>query len=160
MEAWHDFFIASAGAAAALMGLLFVGLSINLEKIITIPGLADRSLIALLLLFVILLQTLLLLVPHESARFTGISILVIFLFAWPFILFKDILVIKKTDKAFKNNYIFKMALNQIALLPYFAAGFMLLNRNVDGYYFLVVSIFFSFLKVSLDAWVLLVEINR
>ncbi|HEY2347711.1 MAG TPA: hypothetical protein VGH64_01785 [Puia sp.] len=160
MEAWHDFFVASAGAAAALMGLLFVGLSINLEKIITIAGLADRSLIALVLLFVILIQTLLLLVPHESTGFAGIAILVIGLFAWFFIIMKDIMVVKKTEKEYMNNYLFKMTLNQIALLPYFAAGIPLLNGNISGLYFLAVSIIFSFLKVSLDAWVLLVEINR
>lgn len=31
--AWHDFYLAAAGASAALLGLLFVGVSINLSTI-------------------------------------------------------------------------------------------------------------------------------
>ncbi len=33
MSDWHDFFLATAGAAAVLAGLVFVGVSINLEMI-------------------------------------------------------------------------------------------------------------------------------
>jgi hypothetical protein len=42
---WHDFFLAQAGAAGVLTGLVFVGVSINLEKILSDPtsGLAGRA---------------------------------------------------------------------------------------------------------------------
>jgi len=33
LATWHDFFLAAAGATAALLGLLFVGVSINLSAI-------------------------------------------------------------------------------------------------------------------------------
>jgi hypothetical protein len=33
-EQWHDMFVAMAGAAAALTGLLFVAVSVNLEQVL------------------------------------------------------------------------------------------------------------------------------
>jgi hypothetical protein len=38
MGDWHDFLLALAGAAGVLTGLVFVGVSINLEKIMSQPG--------------------------------------------------------------------------------------------------------------------------
>lgn len=35
---WHDLFVAMAGAAAALAGLIFVAVSINLEQILKYRG--------------------------------------------------------------------------------------------------------------------------
>jgi hypothetical protein len=57
MADWHDFFLAAAGAVAVLAGLVFVGVSINLEMIMTTPssGLVGRALDALVLLMAVLI---------------------------------------------------------------------------------------------------------
>lgn len=50
LESWHDFFLASAGAAAALTGLLFVGVSLHIRYIVSEPtyrGMARGSLVGL-----------------------------------------------------------------------------------------------------------------
>ena len=63
MNEWHDFFLAQAGAAGVLTGLVFVGVSINLQKIVSDPssGLAGRAAEALILLVAVLTASVLLL---------------------------------------------------------------------------------------------------
>ena len=54
--AWHDFFVAAVGASAALLGLLFVTVSINLEHILKyrhLPGRAAATLGILLTVLVV-----------------------------------------------------------------------------------------------------------
>ena len=39
MEGWGEFYVGEVGAAAALAGLLFVAISINIEKILAVATL-------------------------------------------------------------------------------------------------------------------------
>jgi hypothetical protein len=160
MKDWHDFFIATAGASAALTGLIFVGVSINLSRILAIPTLPGRALISMMLLLAILILSLLMLVPSESTETTGIEILLVGLTSWLSLLKIDFGILINKEKQYKKVYLFNMILNQIAVLPYVVSGLYLLNGNDSGYYWLVISVISSFLKASLDAWVLLIEINR
>jgi hypothetical protein len=71
----HEFFLAQAGAAGVLVGLVFVGVSINLEKILSDPGsgLTGRAAEALILLVAVLTASTLLLVEllrHASVAIT------------------------------------------------------------------------------------------
>jgi hypothetical protein len=84
VEEWHDFLLAAAGAAAVLSGLVFVGVSINLEMIMVDPtyGLANRALEALVLLMAVLIATCLLLVPAQGTVVAGIEVLVVGVVEW------------------------------------------------------------------------------
>src|SRR5215212_12116133 len=68
MDEWHDFFLATSAAAGVLTGLVFVGVSINLEKIVSQSGsgLTGRAAEALILLLAVLTASILLLVPGQS----------------------------------------------------------------------------------------------
>src|SRR5829696_5287989 len=84
MGEWHHFFLAAAGAAAVLAGLVFVGLSINLGLIMSSPayGLPGRALEALVLLMAVLIVTILLLVPAQGMVLAGVEVLIVGVADW------------------------------------------------------------------------------
>ncbi len=84
MDEWHDFFLAQAGAAGVLTGLVFVGVSINLPKIVSDPGsgLPGRAAEALILLVGVLTASILLLVPGQGQLMVGAEVLVVGLATW------------------------------------------------------------------------------
>src|SRR5271156_6091694 len=65
IEPWANFFVAQVGASAALLGLVFVSISLNLPKILSNPYLPDRALMTMSLLLAILLVASLLLIPDQ-----------------------------------------------------------------------------------------------
>ena len=78
-ETWHDFFLASAGAAAALTGLLFIGLSLHVRYIASSSrhrNMARGSLIGLVLVLVISLVALL----PQAESWAGGELVVVNLF--------------------------------------------------------------------------------
>ena len=49
-DGWSNFLVAVAGAAGALAGRVFVSLSINLARILALPGVTGRAAETLILL--------------------------------------------------------------------------------------------------------------
>jgi predicted ABC-type exoprotein transport system permease subunit len=73
---WHDFFLAAAGATAALLGLLFVGVSINLAALAAEErvDLRSRAGQAFANLTFVLVIALIMLIPDPDPRLMGISL--------------------------------------------------------------------------------------
>jgi len=160
LKEWHDFFVATASAAAALTGLIFVGVSINITKILSYPKLPDRALLSIILLLNILIVSILVLIPSQSYIAIGIETLVISVSVYSFVTGMDRGIYKNMDGAYKGQYRISIFYNQLSFIPYIIAAVAMLIIKEDGIYWLVPGIIISFIKSVVDAWVLLVEINR
>jgi uncharacterized membrane protein YesL len=165
MEEWHDFFLAQAGAAGVLTGLVFVAVSINLQEIVSNPdsGLAGRAGEALILLVGVLTASVLLLVPGQGQVMVGAEVLVVGLLTWGCVVAIQLLRLRSWGTMrpdLRQPFVLRVALGQIATLPLVVAGIAVLVAGLGGLYWLVAGMILSILVALFEAWVLLVEINR
>ena len=159
-ETWESFFLGELGAAAALGGLLFVSLSINIERIVKSGGLPERGLEALLVLMAILIGSSLMLMPHQNIAAQGWEILGVGAVTWAIGTRVCLIGSKRTSKDFRREARQSLILFQIASLPYLVAGGLLAAGRESGFYWLGATMLLGFAKAVLQAWVLLVEIHR
>jgi hypothetical protein len=165
MDQWHDFFLAMAGTAGVLTGLVFVAVSINLQEIVSErgSGLPGRAAEALILLVAVLTASILLLVPGQGSVMVGAEVLVVGLATWGWVVAIQLLRFRRWGTMrpdLRQAFVLRVALGQIATLPLVVAGIAVLAGGLGGLHWLVAGMVLSILVALFEAWVLLVEINR
>jgi modulator of FtsH protease len=156
---WRDFFAAQLGAGATLLGLLFVGLSINLDKILQTRALPNRALLTLGLLLGTLLTSSYVMIPQQEEASLGYEI---FCTAVGLSLIALIIEVRSRKDIYGSvaMYYVRATFLAAALIPYLIGGWLLIAGGADGLYWVAAAIIISFIRAVTDAWVLLVEINR
>jgi hypothetical protein len=158
MPGWDNFFVAEAGAAAALTGLLFVAVSINLTRVLQFPQLPTRAAETLISLASVLVVSTFALVPEQSMRAYGIEIAVTGLITWA-ILTTALTRTYRADREYSTFWV-RLLMNQLPPLAFVIAGARLAAGNPRGIYWVVPGVLLSFAAGIVGAWVLLVEIQR
>src|SRR5271155_2952358 len=154
---WESFLTAQIGASAALAGLIFVGLSINMSRILSLPRVPERALQAIIVLLAVLIVSSLLLVPGEPTSLMGLEMLAVGGVAWAINTWLEVGNLEKIDRQYRRVWLQNTFFGQAALLPYIVGGVATLAFGPVGIYWLVPALVFSYLKAIVDAWVLLIE---
>ena len=131
---WSDLFVASAGATAALAGLVFVAISINIDRILKLEGLPERALETVLTLLGAVVVSLIGLIPGQGHVALGAE-----------------------PPAWLAGRLFVRAIGTVPLL---VGGVSMLVESGGGLYWIAAGIIGAITGAVVNAWVLLVEILR
>ncbi|HZZ20570.1 MAG TPA: hypothetical protein VFE25_14440 [Opitutaceae bacterium] len=160
LESWHDFFVACAGAAAGLAGLVFVAISINLKQILERPGQAERAGETVIPLASVLLISLIGLVPDIGKRTFAWELVRLGGLAWFITTWIEVRAIWRRHYVRSLHIWTRIAINQPANLLVVIAGLSLLTGFGGGLDWMAAGAIFSFAGALINAWVLLIEILR
>src|SRR6202167_5421060 len=155
---WHEFFVAAVGASAALLGLLFVTISINLEHILKhrhLPGRAAGTLGTLLSALVVCSFGL---APGQSNRTLGVEIL-----AAGAVVATQAVWVSVGERRQGDPLSWTLGSLPLLLFPALAfvgGGCSLLAGSRGALYWILAGTVLTFVAASVNAWVLLVEILR
>jgi modulator of FtsH protease len=153
---WTDFFVAGAGASAALAGLVFVAVSINVDRILGFRGLPERALATVMLLLSVVLVSLIGLIPGQSrAALAGELLGVGLVFA--------ALILGLTGRSMAGRH--RQRAHAVALwllvglgtVPVVLGAVSLLAAAGGGLYWVTAGIVLATTGAVVNAWVLLVE---
>jgi hypothetical protein len=164
LEGWSDLFLASAGAAAALSGLIFVGLSVNIRTVLDLDRgtgdnfLTGRAIEALVALLNVLVISLVALTPTIDR---GVLVGFILLSA----LISAISPTRASIAARRLGQLtagtaWRIVLASGVTLTLVAAGVTLADKHGGGLDWLPATFVLSIAVAAINAWVLLVEVLR
>lgn len=162
---WSDFALAQLGASAALLGLVFVGISINLRELVGSPLLVNRALEAIVLLASVLFGATAVLIPEQGNDACAVELIALGLAVAA--------VVTRLQAGLGHDVVasgergptrFSIAVRRIlglgSTVLLVVAGILLAAEVGGGLYWWPAAIAVAYFCALVNAWVLLVEILR
>lgn len=155
---WSDLFVASAGAAAALAGLVFVAVSINIDHILEFEGLPERALETLILLLGAVVISLFGLAPGQGSTALGLELA----FAGAVgVAATGVLTFRSLPHGGPRAWLIgRASIATLGTVPFVVAGVSLIAERGGGLYWALGGLTFAIVGGVATAWVLLIEIRR
>jgi modulator of FtsH protease len=158
LDGWADFGVASAGATAALTGLVVVAISVNLKEILAFPTIVPRAGSTIAGLVVAVLASLGFLVPGQTLLAFGIEVLIPWTVA-AFFDMRSLIAHRRSDRP-ATEIIGQAVLSAIQYLPLLVGGILMIAGMPFGVTLVAIGIATTIIASMVNTWVLLVEILR
>jgi len=162
---WESFALAQVGASAALLGLVFVGISINLRDIVGSGSLVHRAAEAVILLGRVLVTSTVVLIPGQRRDVLSAVLIVLAcaLFAIIVFLQRDAIT-QPSDPGRPGPPPGSLPIRRVfglgAAVLIAVAGITLAAKAGGGLYWFPPAILAAYAGSLTDAWILLIEILR
>ncbi len=155
------FFLGELSAAAALAGLLFVSISVNQTRILKLGRMSDRAFEALGMLLLVVICASLPLIPRQSLRILGAEVFLVGVVALLIFVPRQMSYLRHAHADYHHRARRIVYVNRIAEGLIVLGGLVMMWRGDEiGLYLLPPGFILTFLAVGMNAWVLLIEINR
>jgi hypothetical protein len=157
---WSAVFAAITSASAALTGLLFVALSINLTHVIKGRGLIGRAVEVLVLLTAVLIVSTLLLMPGQQIVATATEVLGVAVLEAAVLVYIHVRAPRRVLGVTPAMFTMRVTGAQSGPVFMIVGALSLLGQNGGGLYWVVPALLASMVAAIIGAWVMLVEIVR
>lgn len=158
-EQWHDFFLMVGGGTAALVGLVFVAMSINLHIVASDPTHKNRAIGTITGFTAIFLICALALIGNQNHVSIAIDRLAVSVPAMV-IYVRGYFLAVKTGGSATGLSIGRTIGGSTCYLAQVVGSFMLLFGSITGLYIAAVAMVISFISLISGAWLLLMGIHQ
>jgi hypothetical protein len=160
VDVWIPFAAAVVGAAAVLVGLIFVALSINLDALLLEPPLLRRAGAAIVLLLSVVMATLVLLVPGQATWILGLELVAVGAAGAVVVGLLLARQLGHMEEAYRGHFRRALGWSWAVQVCYALCGASLVLGTGGGLYWLLPACVTGLCRSILESWVLLVEIKR
>ena len=153
-EQWSTLFAAVMGSSAALTGLLFVGLTINVRTIMVDAAHAARARESLGGTLILLVLSIIVLIPAQGRVALGWELIVYFVVGAAIAARLQSATLRRLPTNHRIRWLGRTAILNCASLAILLAGIGLITRTIGGLLWLVVTVIIYFVWSALNAWTL------
>lgn len=160
MASWENFAVIVGSAAAALLGLLFIAISIRVNVVASSIELRNRAAQILVLFGAVLVVAILLVVPEQPIRILGAEFVVLAIGMGVELHLLERRAVERAGEPRVGPVLEVVSPNTITGVPLLAAGVILLCGATWGLYVLVVPVLSAFIGGLTNAWLFMVRLRK